>query len=294
MMENIFDLSTQTVRDIMVPWTDAKWLAKNATWTQVLTLVREYKFSRYPVMDPVTYAPLGYLLMKDLIVREREVLDWNVFIRPVRVVGPNDNLETTMQQLQREGANLAVVMDGKLPVGLVSLEDILEEVVGRIEDEYPRLPRLFLTDALAVGAVELDLTAQTPEAAIRELAALIFPGHLPTGIDVGQLALDRERQMPTDIGYGVAVPHARCPGLARPIIVLGRSADGLVFNPQGEPVRLVFLLITPADRPHYQVFFLSQIAAVAQSDFVRERLLRAGSKEELLEIVRAADPAVTG
>ena len=71
--------------------------------------------------------------------------------------------------------------------------------------------------------------------------------------------------------------------------------SGLVFNTQtGDLVRLVFLLITPAERPQTQVFFLTQLASIAQSEFVRERLVRAQSAEEIVQIITAADPAVTG
>jgi mannitol/fructose-specific phosphotransferase system IIA component (Ntr-type) len=109
------------------------------------------------------------------------------------------------------------------------------------------------------------------------------------------MALARESQMPTDVGHGVAIPHARCPGIPRSILVLGRSDQGIVFNERtGDLVRLIFLLVTPAERPQTQVFFLTQLARVAESEFVRERLARAGSAEEVVEIIAAADPAVTG
>ena len=131
--------------------------------------------------------------------------------------------------------------------------------------------------------------------AIRELAAAIPPQNTPPDANVVSLALAREHQMSTDVGNGVAIPHARCPGLARSLLVLGRSREGLVFNAQtGATVRLIFLLVTPAERPQSQVFFLTQLANVAQSEFVRERLGRAQSAEEMIQIIAAADPAVTG
>ena len=78
-------------------------------------------------------------------------------------------------------------------------------------------------------------------------------------------------------------------------MVFGRSDEGILFSPTStEPVRLIFLLITPADRPNLQVFFLAQLANVAKSEFVREKLRQAKSVEELLGIIDAADPAVTG
>ena len=216
---------------------------------------------------------------------------WTSLIRPLQVVSPHDSLEVTMQALQGDGANMAIVLDRGVAVGLITLEDILEEVVGKIEDEFPRLPRLYLKDALEAGGVVLELAAQTPEEAIRYLAAAIPPENLPRGVDVTTLALARERQMSTDIGQGVAIPVARCPGLARPLIVLGRSVEGILFSTHStEPARLIFLLVTPAERPNVQVFLLAQLTRAVGSEFIRERLYRAHSPQELIEIIAAADP----
>jgi monovalent cation:H+ antiporter-2, CPA2 family len=216
-------------------------------------------------------------------------------VRPLASVRLGENLEAVMQRLQRDGSNMAFVADGGRPAGLITLEDVLEEVVGRIEDEYPRLPRLFLKDALIAGGVALDLPAQTPEEAIRALADTIPPQNLPPGANVFALALARERQFATDMGHGVAIPHARCPGLTKPIIVFGRPAEGIKFDERSEePVQLIFLVVTALERPNMQVFMLEQLANVARSEFIRERLSRAQSAEEVLEIIAAADPAVTG
>ena len=216
-------------------------------------------------------------------------------VRPVKSVGPKDNLEAVMQRLQREGSNMAIVVEGRSCVGLITLEDILEEVVGRIEDEFPRLPRLFLKDALIAGGIVLDIPSQSPEDAIRALAATIPPGNLPPGADVCMLALARERQIPTDVGHGVAIPHARCPQLTKPLVVFGRAEEGIKFDARSkEAVRLIFLVVTSTERPNTQVFMLEQLASVARSEFVRERLIRAQAPEEVLEIIAAADPAVTG
>jgi len=295
MLENLFDLSKQTVRDAMIAWPQVQTLSADTPLDEVIRTVREHRFSRIPVLDPKSGDPVKYLLMKDLLLLLPNEKDWQRILRPLRIVGPGDNLEVTMQELQRDGANMAVVMDGHHPAGLITLEDILEEIVGKIEDEYPRLPRLFLKDALESGAILLDVDATNTEAAIRELIAAIPMSNIPNDVDIAGLALTREQLITTDVGFGVAIPHARCPKLARPIMVFGRSEEGILFSPTStEPVRLIFLLITPADRPNLQVFFLTQLANVAKSEFVREKLRQAKTGEELLGIIEAADPAVTG
>ncbi|MBC7821535.1 MAG: PTS sugar transporter subunit IIA, partial [Planctomycetaceae bacterium] len=120
-------------------------------------------------------------------------------------------------------------------------------------------------------------------------------GSLPPDVDVAALALAREQLLTTDVGFGVAIPHARCPKLVKPMLIFGRSEEGILFSPTAtEPVRLIFLLVTPADRPNLQVFFLAQLANVAKSAFVREKLCQAESPAGLLDIIEAADPAVTG
>jgi len=284
MLENIFDLGRQTVKDAMIPWSRVQFLSRSATRDDVMRVLAEHRFSRWPVVDPATRLPIGYLLMKDLIVQSAGDANWEKLLRPLRTVGPDDNLEAIMQQLQKDGANMAMVADKGRPVGLITLEDILEEIVGRIEDEYPRLPRLFLKEALTAGGVMLDVEGETPEEAIRALAALIPDQSLPPGADVAGLALARERQMATSLGNGIAIPHARCVGLARPLIVFGRSAEGIAFDPAStEPDRLIFLVVTPADRPNVQVFLLEQLANVARSEFVCERLIHVFPAASVIE-----------
>lgn len=293
-LENIFDLGSQTVREAMIPWEQVRFLRRSWGRTELLRELFETRYSRYPVVEE-SGPPRSYLLMKDLIILSQQEEDWRRILRPLRPVSPDDNLEITMQQLQRDGANMAVVVDSQRAIGIITLEDILEEVVGRIEDEYPRLPRIFLKDALAAGGIVLNLKAETSEEAIRELAAVIPPNHLPPDVDAAEFALARERQMSTDMGLGIAIPHARIPRLSRSLLVFGRSSHGIVFNQQsGAKVQLVFLLVTPLERPQSQVFFLAQLASVTESEFVRERLYRAQTEQDLLETIAAADPAVTG
>jgi monovalent cation:H+ antiporter-2, CPA2 family len=189
-------------------------------------------------------------------------------------------------QLQQEGATVCVVQDGGSPVGMITIEDILEQVVGRIEDEYPRDSKPSLPEAVLAGGVILDLAARTPQQAISELAAAIPGDRLPPGARIADLALARELDVSTDLGVGVAIPHARCPNLRSPLVMIGRSPDGIAFSPSpAEPVRLIFLLVTPAAKPDVQVFLLGQLARVAGNASSRERLLNASSPSEVIEVV---------
>jgi mannitol/fructose-specific phosphotransferase system IIA component (Ntr-type) len=251
--------------------------------------VAKEHFSRWPVESPETGKPIGYLLVKDLVGEHDHAADWTRLVRPMRAVSPGANIEDTLRLLQHENATICLVEEDGRPAGLFTIEDILEQVIGRIEDEYPRHPRISLREALASGGVVLNLAATTAESAIQELAAAIPGRRLPPQASVAELAIARERELHTDVGLGVAVPHARCAELGGPIVVFGRSSDGIVFDPESsEPVRLVFLLVTPVERPELQVFFLQHVAALVSRAPVRERLLSAASEAEVAAILTEA------
>ena len=103
--------------------------------------------------------------------------------------------------------------------------------------------------------------------------------------------LDRERRFSSAVGRGVAVPHARLPDLKRSFVALGRFAKPVPFAalPDRVPVRLVFLILTPANVPVAQLRILSRIAALASNETVRRRLMRAKTGEALLEAIKTAD-----
>jgi CPA2 family monovalent cation:H+ antiporter-2 len=290
-LDNVSTLRTRPVRNIMVPWTRVRRLSTAAGPDEVRRQVGEQRFSRWPVVQAETGHPVGYLLAKDLIGLNPDGAPWTSLVRPLGAVGADDDLESTLLHFQRDGTTVSVVLDGGAPVGLVTVEDVLEQVVGRIEDEYPRHPRVALPDLLVTDGRLLDLAAGTAEEAIAEMAGRIPPPLLPPGADVAGLAVARERELPTDLGFGVAVPHARCPGLDRPLVVFGRSAAGVVFDPHGaDRVHLIFLLVTPAEHPDLQVLLLSQVVGVAGDPDKRRALLSAASADEVGKVL-AADPA---
>lgn len=285
-LENMSNIRSQRVRSIMVPWTRVRRLSSSATRQEVFQQVAEQRFSRWPVVEPGTGNVMGYLLTKDLIARNSADAAWIHLVRPLRVVSSDDDLESTLMEIQSDGTTVCLVVDAGVPVGLITLEDILEQVVGRIEDEYPHEPDLSLRDALSAGGVILELSGRTSEQVIAELAAAIPEGKLPTGAQVSQLALAREAEVSTDLGVGVAIPHARCPNLTSPLVVFGRASEGILFSPQSpELVRLVFLLVTPAEQPDLQLLLLARLARVAGDHALRDRLFKATSDAEVIDLI---------
>lgn len=281
-MSNIRHLRVQTA---MVPWSRVQRLSNSSTRQEIMTHVARHRHSRWPVVDSSTGAVQGYLLAKDLLSEAATNDDWTHLVRPLHRVRPTDDIESTLSTMQDQGINLCLVDTTGSPLGIITLEDLLEQVFGRIDDEdSPPPPTLSLHDAVAAGGVVMDLQSETLEEAIRELADSIPNDQLPPDVHVAQWVLDRERIVSTDLGVGVAVPHARCPWLAAPILVVGRSLKGLHSRRETtQPIRLVFLILTPSDQPDVQLSMLSQLARLVQNETTQQRLLEASSVTELLE-----------
>ena len=101
---------------------------------------------------------------------------------------------------------------------------------------------------------------------------------------------ERETKFSSAVGRGVAVPHGRLASLERPYVAIGRFAKPIPFpTPDNVPVRLVFLILTPASTPVLQLKVLGRIASLVTNENLRRRLLRAKTAESLLEILRTAD-----
>ena len=288
-MDNFSHIRSQRVGTVMVPWAQVRWLSASADHQAVLQQIARDRFSRWPVVDPQSRRPSGYLLAKDLIVHTGGG-EWTGLIRPLKSIHSDDNIDATLTRMQEEGASLYLVEDDGVILGLITLEDILEQVVGQLEDEDDHEKPLLLTDAVARGGIVMEIKASTRDHAIRELVATVPATLLPPGMDAAQLislALAREEEISTDLGNGIAIPHARCPGLTAPLVVLGLSSQGIVYSTaETELVRLCFLLITPAERPETQLSLLRQLARLAHTETARSAMMDATSPEEVLEILK--------
>jgi CPA2 family monovalent cation:H+ antiporter-2 len=285
-LENMSNIHTQRVRSVMVPWTRVHRLSTAASRQDVLRQVAQQHYSRWPVLDREAGRVAGYLLTKDLVAQTSTDQPWTRLVRPLGRVRSDADIESTLLLLQSEGATILLVEESGSPVGLITLEDILEQVFGRFEDEYPHAPTISLPSAIEAGGVVLELFGRTRDEVITELAAAIRPDRLPPEVDIAQLALTREEEVSTDLGVGIAVPHARCANLRAPLVVFGRSDAGISFSEQSvQPVRFVFLLVSPSEQPDVQLALLAQIARIAGDESARERLGQASSESEVLDIL---------
>ncbi len=141
------------------------------------------------------------------------------------------------------------------------------------------------------GAFVPQLSARTPNDAIVELAAAL-------GTPLGELqpeacraVLEREATASTGLGDEVAVPHAIIPGLRRPLLALGFAPEGIDFNaPDGQPAKLLFLLLIPPRAHDLEVRILEQIARAVIAPESRARFLKASSLAEVLTVLSEMRP----
>ncbi|MGE0490045.1 MAG: hemolysin family protein [Vulcanimicrobiota bacterium] len=140
MVENIFDLSERTAGDVMTPRTRVMGMERDLTLSQALDRVCETGYSRHPVYGESLDHIDGILYTKDLarhVVARGEQGDLSELLRPARHVPASTGLEELLEIFRREHLQLAVVLDEYGgTAGLVSLEDVFEEVIGEIQDEF--------------------------------------------------------------------------------------------------------------------------------------------------------------
>ncbi|MCC6600999.1 MAG: gliding motility-associated protein GldE [Crocinitomicaceae bacterium] len=137
-LEGIVTFGAKEVRQIMTPRTDIAALWISDTSSEVMETVLEKGYSRWPVYRDSADEIVGFIFVKDLLPYIDEIdFDWQKLIRQPFFVPENKKIDDLLQQFQKEKIHLAIVVDeygGTL--GLVTLEDILEEIVGDISDEF--------------------------------------------------------------------------------------------------------------------------------------------------------------
>jgi tellurite resistance protein TerC len=299
LMENVFDMGALKVRDAMKPPKAVKVINQNAPWPETLAMIRESKYSRFPVVADGQELPLGIVHVKDVLhleLNKQDSPDLAPAMRSYLKVNDDMPLESLMTELQRRRRRVAIVVDRKGQwVGFITLEDIVEEIIGSIEDEFEKEPPLFLVDTMSEGRVVFDVRAADILGAISQMLARVNAAELPLPREkVERAVIEREKEISTYLGHGVAVPHARFEGLERPVLIFGQSAEGVPASGTTDKIHIFFLLLTPLSAPQFQVRLLARICGLMQSEYVVEQLRETHNAATLVELVRAADPGTIG
>jgi CBS domain containing-hemolysin-like protein len=144
LLEGVFEFSEKNAREVMTPRTDIDALPVDATLDDAIALVEETRRSRYPVFDETIDNIVGLVLAKDLIPilrRPPARFDMRALMRPIHVVPGSREVEEVLADFKRLKQHLAIVLDEYGgTAGLVTMEDLLEEVFGEILDEKDAPP----------------------------------------------------------------------------------------------------------------------------------------------------------
>ncbi len=141
MIDKIFDLGETAVREVMVPLVDVAALPETASPADVVRLIQERGFSRIPVFTDRVFNIVGVVTAMDLLRRGAEAPDLRALMRPATYVPETKRIDDLLREMQKNRLQLAVVVDEYGgAVGIVTVEDIVEEVVGEIRDEHDRTP----------------------------------------------------------------------------------------------------------------------------------------------------------
>jgi len=139
MIEGVMQVSEMRVRDIMIPRSQMVVVARDAELQSVFPLVVEFAHSRFPVIEDDRSKVVGVLLAKDLLAHalNDKTLKVEQVMRPVSVVPESKRLNVLLKEFRTERNHMAIVVDeyGNA-AGLVTIEDVLEQIVGKIEDEH--------------------------------------------------------------------------------------------------------------------------------------------------------------
>jgi CBS domain containing-hemolysin-like protein len=164
LIEGVFEFSEKNAREVMTPRTEIDALDIEATMDEAVSLVVETQRSRYPVYDETIDNIVGLVLAKDFIPLLRQPpprFTVRSMMRPVHVVPGSREVEEVLADFKRLKEHMAVVLDEYGgTAGLVTMEDLLEEIVGEILDEYdePELvdARGSGSEVLIAGSMNID------------------------------------------------------------------------------------------------------------------------------------------
>ena len=138
-MEGALKVSDLQAREIMIPKSQMTLIESDFSLEKVLSVVTQSQHSRFPVIGESSDDVLGILLAKELIpliLRGKESFDLKNMLRPANVIPESKRISVLLKEFREQRYHMAIVIDEYAGVsGLLTIEDILEEIVGEIEDE---------------------------------------------------------------------------------------------------------------------------------------------------------------
>lgn len=174
LLRGVFSLSDTDVEDIMVPRVDVSGIDRKMPWADVVAAVRAARHARYPVFDGTLDNVVGILHAKDLlpsVLAPASGTAWHHLVRPAQFIPATKPVDELLHDLKASQQHMAVVVDEfGGTAGIVTLEDVLEVIVGEIRDEHdveePEIRRM--------GEGWYSLSARVPLDDVNDLMGCAF------------------------------------------------------------------------------------------------------------------------
>lgn len=162
-INNVFDFGDSVAKDIMVPRIDMAMVEVGATYDELIDIFREEKYTRMPVYEETTDNVIGIINMKDVLLIDRnEEFHVRDLLREPLYTYEYKNTAELMVEMRQTSNNMIIVLDEYgATAGMITLEDLLEEIVGEIRDEYDEAEEQELVEVgpgeyVVEGSMKLD------------------------------------------------------------------------------------------------------------------------------------------
>jgi CBS domain containing-hemolysin-like protein len=157
LFDNVFEFTDRIVREVMVPRVSIIGLNIRDSIEEQLEIMTNTKFTRFPVYDRYKDQIVGIVLLRDIFERmaRKEDISIEAILRPVHFIPETLELKDALQQMQKEKNHMSIVVDEYGGIsGLITTEDIIEEIFGEIQDEYDQEKPFFLEceDGVSIDA----------------------------------------------------------------------------------------------------------------------------------------------
>lgn len=137
-INNVFDFGDTRAKDVMVPRIDMTSVSADCSYQELLTIFEEYRFTRLPVYEDTSDNVIGIINMKDILLYKKDTtFHIRDYLREAYYTYESKRLSELMLEMRKTAVNIVIVLDEYgATAGLITLEDLLEEIVGEIRDEY--------------------------------------------------------------------------------------------------------------------------------------------------------------
>ncbi len=141
MLTGVFDVAEMKVRDVMIPRSQMIVVNEDDSLEEILSTIVKSGHSRFPIMNKESDESIGVLLAKDLLRHymngDNDTLSLQKYIRPLSIIPESKRLNTLLKEFRVSRNHMAVVVDEYGGIsGLLTIEDVIEEIVGEIDDEH--------------------------------------------------------------------------------------------------------------------------------------------------------------